>query len=160
MKARTLVLTMALLSVGLDALAATQPLSDDELSDVAGREGVALALDLDLNAARLAGGGQATDARLLVGYRVGGQTTYAVLQDIGGQMTLAAMAISVRKRVDGGGDYVDIALPGFVGFANFGFRAMGAISNPDQALGLSNSLGGLQLNGTGSMTGHVYVWAQ
>jgi hypothetical protein len=163
MKMRTLsalLTTLALLLGMLNAAAAPQPLDDAELAAVAGRDGVALAVHLDLNAARLAGAGQSTDARLLVGYRVEGQTSYAVLQDIGGQMTLAALTLKVRERADGGGDYVDIGMPSFVGFSRFGFRAMGALSDPSLPLTPANSLGGLQLNGSAAMTGHVYVWAQ
>ena len=160
MKMPALIATLGLLLGMQGASAAPQPLDDEELAGIAGRDGVALAVHLDLNAARLAGAGQATDARLLVGYRVEGQTTYAVLQDIGGKMTLAALTLRVRERADGGGDYVDIGMPSFVSFSRFGFRAMGAVSDPTQALGPSNSLGGLQLNGSAQMTGHAYVWAQ
>ena len=159
-KIPALVCALTLLLGTQGAAAAPQPLDDEELAGVAGRDGVALAVHLDLNAARMAGAGQATDARLLVGYRVEGQTTYAVLQDIGGKMTLAALTLNVRERADGGGDYVDIGMPSFVSFSRFGYRAMGALSDPSLPLTSANSLGGVQLNGSAQMSGHVYVWAQ
>ena len=147
-------LLLALLPA-LPARAAPQPLDDAELADVAGRDGIGIAFDLNWNVSNAANGG-----RLVAGFQVNGVGSYAVLDGIGGGMTVVALSIDMRQRADGSGDYIDIGLPGFVGFTRFGYRAMGAVSDPGQAITAANSLGGLQLNGHAAISGHVYLWAQ
>jgi hypothetical protein len=140
------------------AFAAPVALSDEELSKVEGRDGIGIAVHLELNSALL--NGQQTDSRLLAGFKVDGTTTYAVVQNLAGVVDLVALTLNVRQRADGGGDYVDIGLPGFVGFKQFGFRALAAQTDPNAPIPPSASYGQLLLNGTGTMTGHVYLWAQ
>ena len=141
----------------LVASAAPVPLSDDELAAVEGRDGVGLAVHLELNSQLLSG--TSSGARLTAGFNVNGTTTYAVVQDLAGVMDLVAVTLNVRKRPDGG-DYLDVGLPGFVGFRQFGLRALGAQTDPLALVPASASYGQLLLNGTASMTGHVYLWAQ
>lgn len=140
------------------ALAQPVPLSDEELSAVQGRDGIGLAVHLELNSALLQG--QLTDSRLMAGFNVNGQTTYAVVQNLAGVMDLIAVTLDVHQRSDGGPDYVDIGLPAFVGFKQFGFRALAAQTDPTAPITSANSYGQVLLNGTGTMTGHVYLWAQ
>jgi len=139
------------------AVAAPVALSDDELSNVSGRDGVALGVHLELNSALLAG--TPTDSRITAGFVVDGTKTYAVVQNLAGVMDMIAVTLNVRSRSDGG-DYVDVGLPGFVGFKQFGFRALAAQTDPTAAIAPSASYGQLLLNGTGAMTGHVFLWAQ
>ena len=137
--------------------AAPVALNDDELSAISGRDGLGLAVHLELNSALLNGG--TSDSRLTAGFNVDGTTTYAVIHNLAGVMDLIAVTLNVRSRPDGG-DYIDIGLPQFVGFKQFGFRALAAQTDPFAAIAPSASYGQLLLNGTGSMTGHVFLWAQ
>jgi hypothetical protein len=139
------------------AVAAPVALSDDELSKVAGRDGVAIAVHLELNTGLLAG--QPTDSRITAGFTVDGTKTYAVVQNLAGVVDMVAVTLNVRSRSDGS-DYVDIGLPGFIGFKQFGFRALAAQTDPTAAIAPSASYGQVLLNGTGAMTGHVFLWAQ
>jgi hypothetical protein len=142
--------------VPLHAAAAPVALDDSELAAVAGRDGIGVAVHLELNSLLLAGG--ATDSRLVAGFQVGGSTTYAVVHNLGGVMDLVALTLNVRQRSDGGSDYIDIGLPGFVGFRQFGFRALAAQTDPLAPVAPAANLGQLLLNGTASMTGHVVLW--
>ena len=151
-----LVASMAMCA-GAAALAAPVPLDDDEMSKVSGRDGVSLAVHLELNSALL--NGTPTDSRLSAGFKVDGITTYAVVHNLAGVMDLIAVTLNVRNRPDGG-DYIDIGLPAFVGFKQFGFRALAAQTDPFAAIAPSASYGQLLLNGTATMTGHVFLWAQ
>lgn len=139
------------------AHAAPVALDDDEMSQVTGQDGVALAVHLELNSALLTGA--PTDSRITAGFNVDGVKTYAVIQNLAGVMDLIAVTLNIRRRADGG-DYVDIGLPSFVGFKQFGFRALAAQTDPTAPIAPSASYGQILLNGTGSMTGHIYLWAQ
>ncbi len=138
--------------------AAPVALNDDEMSKVSGQDGVSLGVHLELNSALL--NGTPTDSRITAGFNVDGTKTYAVIQNLAGVMDLIAVTLAIRQRPDGGGDYVDIGLPGFVGFKQFGFRALAAQTDPTAPIAPSASYGQILLNGTGSMTGHIYLWAQ
>lgn len=141
-------LALLLLFSALHAAAAPVALSDEELAAVEGRDGVGLAVHLEL------------DSRLVAGFNVNGTTTYAVVHQLGGVADLVGLTLDVRHRPDGGGDYVDIGLPGFVGFKQFGVRGLSAQTDPLAPLAPNANYGQLLLNGTGTMTGHVYLWAQ
>ena len=125
--------------------AAPVALSDDELSSVSGRDGISLAVHLEL------------DSTLTAGFKVGGVTTYAVAQGLGGTLDLFTITLSVHSR-PGGADYIDIGLPGFVGANQFGIKALGVQADPNAPVLQSASYGQLMLNGTASMTGHVLLW--
>lgn len=144
-------------SAAHDAAAAPVALSDEEMSKVAGRDGVSLAVHLELNSALL--NGAPTDSRITAGFNVDGKRTYAVVQNVAGVMDLIAVTLNIRSNPDGS-DYVDIGLPQFIGFKQFGFRALSAQLDPTAPIPASASYGRILLNGTGSMTGHIYLWAQ
>jgi hypothetical protein len=127
------------------AFAAPVALSDEELSSVSGGDGISLAVHLELN----------TD--LLAGFNVNGTKTYAVLQGLGGVADLFTFTVDLKSRADGP-DYIDIGLPGFIGFRQFGFRALGAQTDPNALVTPATSYGAIQLDGTASVTGHVYLW--
>ena len=82
-----------------------------------------------------------------------------MVQNLAGVMDLIAVTVNVRSRADGS-DYIDIGLPSFVGFKQFGFRALAAQTDPTAPIPPSASYGQLLLNGTATMTGHVFLWAQ
>jgi hypothetical protein len=154
---RKILAPIAALCLAAHATAAPVALSDDELSAVSGRDGLGLAVHLELNSALL--NGATTDSRLMAGFKVDGTTTYAVVHNLAGVMDLLAVTLNVRNRPDGG-DYIDIGLPLFVGLKQFGFRALAAQTDPFAAIAPSASYGQLLLNGTASMSGHIYLWAQ
>lgn len=140
------------------AHAAPVALDDAELATVAGRDGVGLLVHLELNSALLSGA--AIDSRIMASFLVNGTTTYAVVQNLAGIADLFGLTLDTRTRSDGGGDYVDIGLPGFVSFRQFGFRALAAQTDPLAPIAPAANYGQVLLNGTASMTGHVYLWAQ
>jgi hypothetical protein len=154
---------LAALLLGLAALrcaAAPVALDDAQLASVDGRDGVVLAVHLELDSALL-NGGVGSGTSLVAGFQVNGVTTYAVVSGLGGIVDLFSITLDVRNRTDGGaGSYLDIGLPGFVGFTQFGFRALAAQTDPQAPITAANSYGQVLLNGTATMTGHVYLWAQ
>jgi len=128
------------------------PLTDGELRDVAG-QGVAIAVHLELNSGLLSG--RNIDSRLAAGFDVDGVTTYAIAQNFGGVLDLFAVTLNPSTRA-GGGDYLAIGLPYYLGAQEFGVRAFGI--QGDVNAPITNSLGSLLLNGTATMTGQLNVW--
>lgn len=147
----------ALASLALHAFAGPQALTDDELSGVSGKDGVSIGVHLELNAGLL--DGQPTDSRIVAGFNVNGTKTYAVVHNLAGVMTLLAVTLNVRHSAETGSDYLDIGLPQFIAFRQFGFRALSAQTDPTAAIPATASYGQVLLNGTGTMTGNVYLWA-
>lgn len=138
------------------AQAETVALAEDELSEIQGQDGIGFAMHLEMNSAILTGAD--LNSRLSAGFEVNGLTTYAIALNVGGIIDMFAMTLNLRARPDGGGDYLDLRLPFFVGVDHFGFRALAA--QTDAVAPLQNSYGQLLLNGHMSMTGHLYMWAQ
>jgi hypothetical protein len=153
---------LSALLLGLAALrcgAAPVPLDDAQLAAVDGRDGVTLGVHLELDSALLHGA-TGPSTQLVAGFQVDGVTTYAVVSGLGGVLDLFAVTLDVRNRTDGGGSYLDIGLPSYVGATQFGFRALAAQTDPQAPITASNSYGQVLLNGNATMTGHVYLWAQ
>jgi hypothetical protein len=134
------------------ACAEKVPLTDDELGKVEGK-GIAILVHLELNAGLLSG--QAIDSRFSAGFTVASVTTYAIAQNFGGILDLFAITLDPTSR-PGGNDYLAIGMPAFIGAKDFGVRAIGV--QTDATGPITNSLGSLLLNGTGSMTGQLNVW--
>ena len=132
-----------------------EALTDAQLSEVEGRDGIGMAVHLELNSALLMGADM--DSRILMGFKSAGVSTYAVIQNFGGVMDMMGMSLSAKARPDGGGDYLDFSLPVFVGFKDFGFRAMAAQTDPTAPI--TASYGQILLNGTAQVQGHVLLWA-
>jgi hypothetical protein len=145
-----------LLAVALPGHAAPQPMSDTDLAGVHAA-GIAIGVHLELNAGLL--NGQRPGPNLVAGFQQDGSTTYLVLHGVGGVMDLQALTLDIRQRPNGAGDVLDIGLPQFAGFAHFGFRALAVQADPNGAAEPGHC-GGLLLNGTLGMTGHVYLWAR
>lgn len=136
--------------VGVAATAAPQPMDNSELSDVVGGDGVSIIADINIHASRLSHS-----------FKEKGVTTYAVMDDVGGGLFIGGVTVDVRNKPDASGDtYVDIGLPGFVAFNKLGFRSSGVQTDQQAAILPSQNLGGVQLNGTGAMTGHFLMWAK
>ncbi|MFT3858046.1 MAG: hypothetical protein QM742_11310 [Aquabacterium sp.] len=146
---------VASLSAPTPARAEPQLLQDEEMADVAGRDGVGFAVHLEMNSDLLQG--IDVGSRLTAGFDVHGIKTYLVAHNIGGIVDLFAMTLNVRRRADGS-DYLDLGLPFFVGVGQFGYRALGAQTDPTAPI--ANSYGQLLLDGHASMRGHLYLWAQ
>jgi hypothetical protein len=137
------------------ARAAPQALDDAALSEVSAA-GIGLGVHLELNSGLLSG--QAMQPNLIVGFGDALQPVYLVMHGVGGIMDLYNVTLNLRRHTDGS-DYLDLGLPGFVGFDQFGVRALSVQTDPTAAPGAGN-FGSLMLNGTGAMTGHVLMWAR
>ncbi|WP_374593913.1 hypothetical protein [Aquabacterium sp.] len=134
---------------------AAEALSDEQLASVEGRDGIGMAVHLELNSALLAGA--TMDSRITMGFKSAGVNTYLVIQNFGGVMDQIGMSLQAKTRTDGGGDYLDFTLPVFVGFKDFGFRAMSAQTDPSAPI--TSSYGQILMNGTAQVQGHVLLWA-
>ncbi len=148
---RTLALAGALACAGA-AHAVSKPMSDDELAGVAG-QGVAILVHLELNSGLLTG--QSLDSRLSAGFTVDSVTTYVIAQNFGGILDLFPITIDPTTRT-GGGDYIAIGMPTFLGAQQFGVRALAV--QTDATGPINGSLGSLILNGTAAMTGQLNIW--
>lgn len=137
------------------AHAEPQPLDDSSMADVSGQDGIGFAVHLEMNSAAISA--QDLTSRLMAGFHVDGQTTYAIAWNVGGIIDMFAMTMNLRSRPDGS-DYMDIGLPFFVGVSQFGFRAFSVQTDPSAAI--SRNYGQLLLNGHAAMQGHLYLWAQ
>ncbi|HEX5355233.1 MAG TPA: DUF6160 family protein [Aquabacterium sp.] len=132
-----------------------QPLDDSSMADVSGQDGIGFAVHLEMNSAAISA--QELSSRLMAGFHVDGQTTYAIAWNVGGIIDMFAMTMNLRTRADGS-DYMDIGLPFFIGVSQFGFRAFSVQTDPSAAI--SRNYGQLLLNGHAAMQGHLYLWAQ
>lgn len=144
---RPLLLLLLVLCCARPAFAAPQALSDEELAEVQGQDGVSLFLHLEL------------DTALNIGFNVDGRQTYAVFQGLSGTADLFGVTLDVAARPDGQGTYIDLGLPAWVGFRDFGVRAIGVQADPHAPVTPATSYGQLMINGTANLTGHVYLWA-
>ena len=136
------------------ACAEKVPLTDDELSNVAGK-GVTILVHLELNSGLLTG--QPIDSRISAGFAVNGTTTYAIAQNFGGLLNLFAITLDPSTKPDGTG-YLAIGMPDYVSAKDFGVRAIGV--QTDLSGPINNSLGSLMLNGSANMTGQLNIWAK
>lgn len=150
------VLAMGLCGAAMPLYAEPAPLDDQDMAEVTGGDGIGFAVHLEMNSALL--NGVDLNSRLVAGFDVNGLKTYAIALNPGGIIDMYAMTLNLRSRADGGGDYLDIGLPFFVGVAQFGFRAFGVQADPTAPI--TNNYGSLLLNGHVAMQGHVYLWAQ
>jgi hypothetical protein len=136
------------------AFAEKVPLDDEQLRSVSGK-GIAIAVNLQLNTAAIAG--TAAPGNVAAGFAVNGTTTYAIVQNFGGGLQLFSITIDPSVRPDGIG-YLAIGMPGSLSAQDFGAHAIGVQTDP--ALPLAGSLGSLVLNGSASMTGQLNLWAK
>lgn len=152
---KQLFLMMIGLCVG--AVAFAQPpvaMDDSELAEVAGGDGVSIAVHLNLNDPTLSNA--VTDSRVSMGFNVNGKNTYLVIRNPRGTIDMFGLKLDIEKKPDGT-DYVAIGLPEHVKYTNWGFESFSAQADP--AAPVTESLGRLNMNGTVSMQGQVRMWA-
>lgn len=136
---------LGLLLCGTVGAAPMRVLDDEELSEVTGG-GIAIAAHLELNVGRLTWGFNSAD----------NVKTYLVFENLGGTIDVFSLAINLKKRTDGGSDYVAISLPSVMRFTKFGIDSLSVQSDP---LGpVSGNLGRFEIDGTLSFTGQVLIW--
>jgi len=152
--ARACALACALAACATAAQAEKKPMNDDDLAGVSG-QGVAVLVHLELNSGLLVG--QPLDSRLSAGFTVDGITTYAIAQNFGGLLDLFAVTLDPSTKPDGTG-YLAIGMPFFIGAKEFGVRAIGV--QTDLNAPVTSSLGSVLVNGTGTMTGSLNLWAK
>lgn len=140
------------------AHANVQELADDDLSEVAGGDGVRIDLHLEWNTNGLASVDLNDVGLISVGFydNTAKQHSYFTLNGIGGIADFFGLAIDARKGPIDVGDYVDVTLPVIVAFKQFGFRAMTA--QPTVTGSPTTSYGQWMLNGAANVTGNVYIW--
>jgi hypothetical protein len=152
LRPRLLLVAAVLCACSLAARADQVALSDDEMSDVAGH-GVAILVDLQINAGLLTG--QNMDARISAGFTVDGIITYAIAQNFGGILDM--FAVTLDPRVSAAGlNYLSIGMPYYIAAKDFGVRALAV--QTDAGAPITSSLGGVLLNGSANMTGQLNVW--
>ncbi|SFL96276.1 hypothetical protein [Rugamonas rubra] len=147
--------TLLLASLGARAAGPLRALDDAELSQVSGGDGISFAAHVVLNDPTLVGA--VSDSRLSLGFNGDGQTRYVVIKNLRGVVDMFAVSLGVKQRGDGGGDYIQIGLPGYVHYTNFGFESLSVQSDPNAAV--TGNLGSLNINGTVSLQGQVRLWS-
>lgn len=136
---------LGLLLCGAVNAAPMQALNDEELSEVTGGA-IGLAAHVDLNIDRIAWGFNGADD----------VKTYLVIDKLDGIIDVFALAIDLKRRADGGSDYVAISLPDYIRFTKFGIGSIGAQS--DALAPVTGSLGRFEIDGQLSFTGQVIIW--
>ena len=161
MKARAALarLSLAAMTIALGitsslVYAQVQPLDDDALSKVTGRDGISFAAHISLNDPTLVGA--VSDSRLSLVFTGDGQNRYVVIKNLRGTVDMFAVNLSVQQRNDGGGDYIAIGLPSYVRYTNFGFESLSVQTDPSAPV--TGNLGSFNLNGTVSLQGQVRLW--
>lgn len=122
-------------------------MDDEALSQVDGGDGISVAVHLQL------------DTTLAARFTVDGVPTYLMLHGLGGTLDLFTLTLDVRQRPDGA-DFIDIGLPSFLGASGFGFKALTVQTDPTLPPMPAASYGALSLDGTATVTGHIYLWGR
>ncbi len=166
-------LVAACLMAGAASAFAAQEVSDTDLSDVAGADGVSINASLVWNSNRTQ---YELSSKVIIGfekYDADGENktlTFLTFGGFGGVMDIFGLRIDSVQGPAEIGDYVDITLPRYIGFEDFGFQSMSVQSvrrDKDfdakqfqtSDLGRPQSSYGQWLyNGSAVMTGHVYIW--
>ncbi|MEJ6007316.1 hypothetical protein WG899_17335 [Paucibacter sp. AS339] len=153
---------MCLLWLGLPAAQAAEAdkprplaktaLSDEELGHVSGQAGIVLNAHLELNT------GAQSENRISLGFQLGGNTTYLLLHNLSGTLDLLGLTVQAVAGPAEVGDVIQLTLPSFVGFKDFGIKAIGVQTDPLAPIG--PSLGQIQLNGSVQMQGQVLLWSR
>lgn len=152
---KTLFIYFAGMCISVGAIAqGLAPLDDKDLAQISGGDGINFGTHLALNDPTLPGA--INTGRFSIGFNVDGRTTYFVADNLSGTIDFFGLNLDVKKKPDGT-DYVAIQLPEYVKFTNFGVEKMGVQTDP--LAPITNSLGGVNLNGTLSMQGQFRFWA-
>lgn len=139
----------------LAAAAPLQALDDSELAAVSGRDGISFAAHVVLNDPTLVGA--VSDSRLSLGFNGDGQNRYIVIKNVRGVVDMFAVSLGVRQRSDGGGDFIEVGLPGYVHYTNLGFESLSVQTDPNAAV--TGNLGSVNINGTVWLQGQVRLWS-
>ena len=151
---RLLAAVLALLCCAHATAAPLQALDDRELAQVTGRDGLDFAAHIVINNPNLVGA--VADSRLSIGFNGGGQDSYIVIKNLRGTVDMFSVGLSAQK-MPSGSDAIQIDLPGYVNYTNFGFESLSAQSDPTAPV--TNSLGSLNINGTLSLQGSIRIWS-
>lgn len=135
------------------AVAGPTALPDSELAQVSGGDGISFAVHLNLNRQQNNATG---DSRLMIGHQVDGRTTWLVMRNPGGVITMVGLNLSAQTAGDGT-NYVALTLPGYVRFTDTGFDALGVQADPHGPI--SGNLGRVTLNGEMTMQGQLRLWS-
>ncbi len=128
------------------------PLSDEELGGISGQAGIVLNAHLELST------GLGAENRISLGFKVGANTSYLLLDKLSGTLDLLGLSLRAVAGPAEVGDVIELTLPSFLGFKDFGVKAIGVQADP--LAPLSNSLGQIQLNGSLQMQGQVLLWSR
>lgn len=168
--ARVLLASMA--SIVVPSFAA-QEISDADLSDVSGADGVSINASLVWNSNRTQ---YELSSKVIIGfekYDADGQNktlTFLTFGGFGGVLDIFGLRIDSMKGPAAIGDYVDVTLPRFIGFEDFGFQSMSVQSvrrdkdfdskqfKTSDLESPRSSYGQWLYNGSAVMTGHVYIF--
>lgn len=151
---------------------AAQEVTDSDLSDVSGADGITVNASLVWNTNRTQ---YELSSKVLIGFeRFNDDSTktltYLTFGGFGGGMEIVGLKIDSVKGPAEIGDYVDITLPRYIGFDDFGFQSMSVRSvtvsqTTDTKTFDTNTLpaptsnyGQWLYNGSAVVTGHVYIW--
>lgn len=161
-----------LMAVSVPAWSA-QEVSDTDLSDVSGADGVSINASLVWNSNRTQ---YELSSKVIIGFEKFDEDgenktlTFLTFGGFGGVMDIFGLRIDSVKGPAAIGDYVDITLPRYIGFEDFGFQSMSVQSvrrdkDFDSKQFQTSDLGRPQssygqwlYNGSAVMTGHVYIW--
>lgn len=163
-----LVLSLCFCGISL----AAQEVTDADLSDVSGADGITVNASLVWNTNRTQ---YELSSKVLIGFeRFNDDSTktltYLTFGGFGGGMEIVGLKIDAAKGPADIGDYVDITLPRYIGFDDFGFQSMSVRSvtvsqSTDTKTFDTNTLpaptsnyGQWLYNGSAVVTGHVYIW--
>lgn len=139
--------------------AAVEEVADEDLSEVSAAEGVTIIFNLQWNPNR-------TEVDLASSFSLtftqGGVNTHWVMHGFGGAMDMWGLKIDARKGPADVGDYVEVTMPAYIGFKDFGVQAMSAQTQAEKLTdGFSapkTSYGQWYWNGSATMTGSMYIW--
>lgn len=143
---------------------AIDEVEDEDLSAVAGGDGVTIIVQLVWNANRTQ---LDLSSKVSIGFKnvvpdpadpvkTKLNETYLVYGGFGGGMELIGLKIDALKGPPDIGDYVSVTLPSYIGFDQFGFQSMSVQASKDAVP--SASYGQWLLNGSAVVSGNVYIW--
>ena len=147
------------------AHAFSQELQDEDLSAVSAGDGVSISFHLEWNANALTNVNLSDTSSISVGFYddAAKRHTSLIFQGFGGILDMWNLSIDAKSGPASVGDYVEITLPNFMAFKQFGFRGLYAESyvgstppaTPQEPLA---SYGRWLLNGSATVTGSAYIW--
>ena len=148
--------TLALIAgFGSHAYGAVEELADEDLSTVSGGEGITINFILQWNPNRTE---IDLSSKVSIGFydKTADQKTFWIMNGFGGVIEFWGLKIDARTGPADVGDYVELTMPAYVGFENFGAQAVSVQTN--DKIAPTTSYGQWYLNGSATVTGSVYIW--